>query len=151
MSMKELKQQRTITKKNISRIKTLIEASAKNKYLSVVDLKQILSTQTKIEGLEHDDNGCGTLKICIAIIVLTYNVNLLMKAITQHCPNPHFLYLYQQINSLILNNLTLMGNRVSTNISLVLLNKSSVVNMGSPLSKTQPFSKLPPKAQRRTS
>ncbi|XP_075170134.1 uncharacterized protein LOC142242443 [Haematobia irritans] len=73
MSLEELKQQRTITKKNISRIKTVIEANAKNKNLSVADLKcrlgilesyfkQILSTQTKIESLDPDDSGRGDIE-----------------------------------------------------------------------------------------
>lgn len=61
MSLEDLKQQRAITKKNISRIKTVIEANAKGegKTLSSPELKcrlgildsyfkQILSIQNKI-------------------------------------------------------------------------------------------------------
>ncbi|XP_073823116.1 uncharacterized protein [Musca autumnalis] len=70
MSLDDLKQQRAITKKNISRIKTVIDANAKSegKSLSAAELKcrlgildsyfkQILSVQNKIENLDPDDNG----------------------------------------------------------------------------------------------
>ncbi|XP_073841504.1 uncharacterized protein [Musca autumnalis] len=70
MSLDDLKQQRAITKKNISRIKTVIDANAKGagKSLSAAELKcrlgildsyfkQILSVQNKIENLDPDDNG----------------------------------------------------------------------------------------------
>lgn len=70
MSLDDLKQQRAITKKNISRIKTVIGANAKGegKSLSAAELKcrlgildsyfkQILSVQNKIENIDPDDNG----------------------------------------------------------------------------------------------
>ncbi|XP_073827227.1 uncharacterized protein [Musca autumnalis] len=70
MSLDDLKQQRAITKKNISRIKTVIDANAKSegKSLSAAELKcrlgildsyfkHILSVQNKIENLDPDDNG----------------------------------------------------------------------------------------------
>ncbi|XP_073841389.1 uncharacterized protein [Musca autumnalis] len=69
MTLEELKQQRTIIKKNISRIRTVIDASGKGeKPLSSADLKcrlgildsyfkQVLSIQSKIENIDPEDNG----------------------------------------------------------------------------------------------
>ncbi|XP_049316915.1 uncharacterized protein LOC125779686 [Bactrocera dorsalis] len=75
MSLDELKQQRTSTKKNITRIKNIIDASLRpgGKVLSVAEykcrlgilesyFKQILSIQTDIERLDSEDGGRADLE-----------------------------------------------------------------------------------------
>lgn len=75
MSLEEVKQQRSLTRKNMSRIRTIVEASANKsgKILSPIELqcrlgilesyfKQGLGYQTQIEKLDPDDNGRGDLE-----------------------------------------------------------------------------------------
>ncbi|XP_017487259.1 PREDICTED: uncharacterized protein LOC108375625, partial [Rhagoletis zephyria] len=75
MSLEEVNQQRSLTRKNISRIRPIVEASA-NKYgkiLSPIELKcrlgilesyfnQFLGYQTQIKKLDPDDSGRGDLE-----------------------------------------------------------------------------------------
>lgn len=75
MSLEELKQQRANIKKNISRIKNIVEASIRpgGKTLSVAEykcrlgilesyFKNVLSTQTDIERLDSEDGGRADLE-----------------------------------------------------------------------------------------
>lgn len=84
MSLEELKQQRASTKKNLTRIKNLIEANGRGdgKPLSATELKcrlsiaeayfkQILTYQHKIECLEPDDNSRAEFEDTIIAIQLS--------------------------------------------------------------------------------
>ncbi|XP_053968858.1 uncharacterized protein LOC128870281 [Anastrepha ludens] len=75
MSLEEVKQQRLLTRKNMSRIRTIVEASESKtgKILSPIELKcrlgildsyfkQGLGYQTQIEKLDPEDNGRGDLE-----------------------------------------------------------------------------------------
>lgn len=84
MTLEELKQQRASTKKSMTRIKNLIEASGRGegKTLSATELKcrlsiaeayfkQIITYQYKIESLDPDDNSRAELEDIIIAIQLS--------------------------------------------------------------------------------
>ncbi|XP_036346859.1 uncharacterized protein LOC118756405 [Rhagoletis pomonella] len=89
MSLDELKQQRANTKKNITRIKNIVDASLRpgGKTLSAAEykcrlgifesyFKQVLSIQTDIEKLDPDDGGRADLEELYVTTKLTIQAQL---------------------------------------------------------------------------